>query len=323
MSFPCSIYRGGTSKGVLFLRDDLPRDEVELKRVLMRVMGSPDKRQIDGLGGGDPLTSRIGMIRMGERVEYQFALVHVEKAQVDISGSCGNLMTAVGLFAVQEGLVAATGDLTQVPILDVNTGMEAVVDVPTGDGVALLEGDFHIDGTPNPGPRIDLRFLYPDGLLTGKVLPTGNAVDTIGDLEVSLVDSMAPAVFVRAADLGLRGDEAPGELGSDVLERLESLRVEGAKMMGIEVNGYVPKVVFVAGRNARMMALGKMHKAFAVSTAVCTAKAAKLSGTVVDEVAGDEVVICHPAGQMEVRVCGDEVVVPRTARRLMRGTVYI
>lgn len=346
MEIPCIIMRGGSSKGLFFHKKDLPSSSQELQSVLLRAMGSPDPRQIDGLGGADPLTSRVGIIAPSHRpdadVEFQFALVHIKEPIVEFKGTCGNMMSAVGPFAIDEGLVQAKDPLTPVRIYDVNTQKIILANVPTKQGKAQVEGPYALPGVPGTGARIDLHFYQPEGTHTGKLLPTGRARESLstplGNFEVSLVDAIAPVVFVRAKDLDLLGTEKPQDIDSktDVLQVLEAIRKAAAERMQLEESAFLPKVVFVSPSkeftlNARMMALGKMHKAYAVSCGICTAIASLLPDTLVYECArqqGDLVRIAHPAGTIDVgvRFSGKtvkEVLIPRTARRILKGTLYI
>jgi 2-methylaconitate cis-trans-isomerase PrpF len=346
MEIPCVIMRGGSSKGLFFHADDLPKDPALLTQLLLRVMGSPDPRQIDGLGGADALTSRVAIISHSQRsdadIEYQFALVHIKEAIVEFKGTCGNMMSGVGPFAIDEGLIEPQEPKTNVRIYDVNTKQHILAEIPVEGGKAKTKGSYALSGVPGTGARIDLHFYNPGGTITGKLLPTGKEREFLetpkGVFEVSLIDAIAPTVFVRAKDLHLRGNEMPHEIdgNAQALELLETIRKAAGLKMGIAASDFLPKVAFISPShgvgsfNARMMSLGKMHKTFAVSCGICTAIAAFLPGTIVHELFGSKgelVHIAHPAGTVDVGVILKgtevvEVVIPRTARRLMKGVAY-
>ncbi|SHJ04973.1 2-methylaconitate cis-trans isomerase PrpF family protein [Desulfofundulus thermosubterraneus] len=340
----CAIIRGGTSKGVFLLENDLPRDPETRDRVILAIFGSPDPRQINGLGGADSLTSKVAIIGRSSRpdadVDYTFGQVSITAPLVDYKGNCGNISSAVGPFAIDEGLVKAVEPVTTVRIFNTNTGKIIAAEVPVKDGRAVTEGDLAIDGVPGTGARITLNFLDSGGAVTGKLLPTGNLKDeiTLSDgtrLTVSLVDAANPAVFFKATDLGLTGVELPDVVNNDpqLLARIEEIRSIAAEMMGLAhrleataKSPAVPKIVFVSppcayktsdGRVieagqidlvARTMSMQKMHKAFAVTGGICTSTAAKLEGTVVSEVLGPSarqgnvVRLGHPSGTLEFEI---------------------
>ncbi|MHB1041324.1 MAG: PrpF domain-containing protein [Eubacteriales bacterium] len=340
----CAIYRGGTSRGVFLMENDLPKDPALRDRVILNIYGSPDPRQIDGLGGADSLTSKVAIIGRSNRadadVDYTFGQVSIVAPLVDYTGNCGNISSAVGPFAVDEGLVRAVEPVTTVRIYNTNTNKVIVAEVPVRDGKAVSRGDYTIDGVPGTGARITLNFLDSGGAVTGKLLPTGNPRDeiTLSDgtrLAVSLVDATTPAVFFRAADLGLAGTEMPEtfNLSPLLLGRLEEIRSIAAEMIGLAdrreataKSPAVPKAAFVSppseyktsgGRliraeeidlTARIMSMQKMHKAYAVTGGICTATAAKLAGTVVSEVLGRSaregkvVRLGHPSGTFDFEI---------------------
>lgn len=340
----CAIIRGGTSKGVFLLESDLPRDPETRDRVILAIFGSPDPRQINGLGGADSLTSKVAIIGRSSRpdadVDYTFGQVSITTPLVDYKGNCGNISSAVGPFAIDEGLVKAVEPVTTVRIFNTNTGKIIAAEVPVKDGRAVTEGELVIDGVPGTGARILLNFLDSGGAVTGKLLPTGNLKDeiTLSDgtrLTVSMVDAANPAVLFKAADLGLTGVELPDEVNSNpqLLARIEEVRSIAAEMMGLAhrleataKSPAVPKIVFVSppcayktsdGRVieagqidlvARIMSMQKMHKAFAVTGGICTSAAAMLEGTVVSEVLGSSarrgkiVRLGHPSGTLEFEI---------------------
>lgn len=342
LALPCSIYRGGTSKGVFVRREALPGDIQTRDLVILALFGSPDLRQIDGLGGADPLTSKLGVVGPSRRsdadVDYVFGQVSITQPMVDYAGTCGNLLSAIGPFALDEGLVPPGEGVTSVRIHDVNTGGLVVAEVPTKDGRFDSEGTFRIDGVPGTGSRIVLDYKGAGGAKTGKLLPTGNPSDTMktpsGTFTVSLVDAANPAVFVPASEVGLTGAELPDELLGNVraMRVLEEIRSHACEWLGL-VDDWrkatsqvpsLPKVAAVAAPmsyrtvtgstvradeidvTARMMSMQKPHKAYAVSGAICTSVAAALNGTMVADVAstgGLPVVrIGHPSGSLECEV---------------------
>ena len=331
-----AVIRGGTSKGVYLMASDLPRDPTVRDRVILAIFGSPDSRQIDGLGGADPLTSKVAIIARSARadadVDYTIGYVGVDKANVDYEGNCGNISQGVGPFAVDEGLVAVTEPFTRVRIFNTNTKKIIEADVPVRDGKALTEGDFVVSGVPGTGAKIVLNFVNSGGSKTGKLLPTGNVVDRMEladgrSVRVSLVDAANPAVFVQAAEIGLTGRELPRDTAGNprILALMEEIRAKAAVMMKLAasqdlVSPAVPKVAFVAPPQdyetiagkavaasecdllARTKALAVMHKAYAVTGGICVGAAAMIEGTVVSEIVGPRaretgvVRLGHPSG---------------------------
>jgi 2-methylaconitate cis-trans-isomerase PrpF len=331
-----AIIRGGTSKGVYLLAKDLPTDPAARDQVILSIFGSPDVRQINGLGGADPLTSKVAIIAPSQRddadVDYTFGYVGIDKAVVDYDGNCGNISQGVGPFAVDEGLVPVTEPITKVRILNTNTKKVIEASVPVRDGRALTEGDFAINGVPGTGAKILLNFVNSGGSKTGKLLPSGNVVDKMEladgrSVRVSLVDAANPAVFVQAADIGFTGRELPKdtETNPEILAIMEEIRTKAAVMMQLapspdKVSPAVPKMAFVSppqdyitisGKRvaaadcdllARTKALAVMHKAYAVTGGICVGAAALIEGTVVNEVVGERaktsgvVRVGHPSG---------------------------
>ncbi len=379
--------RGGTSRALFFHAADLPPDPRERDRILLAALGSPDPygRQLDGLGGGISSLSKAVIVGPPSHpqadVDYTFAQVDVGKPLVDYKGNCGNCTSAVGPFAIDEKLVPAVEPITTVRLYNTNTKKLVVARVPVAAGEAAVEGDFELQGVPGRGARIALDFLDPGGAVTGKLLPTGHPSDTLevsgfGAIEASLVDATNPMVFVPAKDLGLLGTESPEAVDRDVAltNRLEAIRLAGAALMGVPGSPSIPKVAFVApsascrtldGREvaarevdlvARVMSMGKCHRAFALTAAMCLAVAARLEGTVVWESIAPSPVSSPPVGE-RVRARGGEgrgegdlrlghpsgvlpiaaiverdtsgapvarqVTVYRTARRLMEGFIRV
>ncbi len=318
---PVTILRGGTSKGVYILETDLPADKAQWEPLLLRLMGSPDKKQIDGLGGSQSVTSKVAIVKKSDRpdadVDYTFAQVSVDKPLVSYKGNCGNISSGVGPFAIEKGLVEPREGLTSVRIYNTNTDKIIEADVHTADGCVEYDGDFAIAGVPGTAAPVKLKFVDPAGTLGRGLLPTGNAVDVLevpgfGPVEVSIVDAANPLVFARAKDLGLTGTELPDELNADAakLDLLEKVRGLAAVKLGL-VDDYtrsawvtpgIPKMTFVAepgdyvtpdGKEIRadqidllshMMSMQKTHPSYAMTGAMCTAAAAVVPGSIVRQV---------------------------------------
>ncbi|HEV7371797.1 4-oxalomesaconate tautomerase [Arenibaculum sp.] len=349
---PCVLMRGGTSRGPLLLADDLPVDPRLRDETLMAIMGAGHELQVDGIGGGHPLTSKVGIVGPSRRadadVDYLFAQVSVRSRLVDTEANCGNMLAAVGPFAIETGLVPADSPETSVLIHNVNTGklVEAVVQTP--GGVVTYEGGTSIDGVPGTAAPVRLGFLDAAGSKTGSLLPTGNPIDLVAGVRVSCVDMAIPMVFIDAADLGKRGHETPAELDADTafLARLEAVRREAGALMGLgDVSGKViPKPALVAPPRlggtvaSRYFMPHACHRAYAATGAVCLATACVLPGTLPNGVCADAqpgsrvVTVEHPTGSIQVEIAaepfGGGVTVRRasllrTARRLLDGRVYV
>jgi len=354
--------RGGTSRCLVFHETDLPPAGPERDRILLAALGSPDPygRQLNGLGGGISSLSKaciIGPSRHPDAdVDYTFAQVEVSKPVVDYSGNCGNCSASVGPFAIDEHLVPSTDGETVVAIHNTNTAKLIVAHVPVSGGEAAVEGDFELPGVAGRGARIALDFIDPGGAGTGTLLPTGRALDTVDGVSASLVDATNPVVFVRAKDVGLTGTEPPPVIDNDraLSARLESIRVAAAEMMGIPGNAANPKIVVVAPPMAfvaldgtrhagdacdlvaRVISMGNCHRAFALTSAMCLAVAARIEGTVVRECSAArddaDVRLGHPSGVLPLDAAvarrdgapwAQRVTVYRTARRLMEGVVRV
>ena len=340
--------RGGTSRGPYFLASDLPADASERDDVLLQVMGSGHELQIDGIGGGHPLTSKVAIVSPsrvpGADVDYLFAQVNVRERFVDTSPNCGNMLAGVGPFALEAGLVPAKDGVSTVHIYNVNTKklIEARIETPGGhvkyDGVAA------IDGVPGTAAPIHLAFLDAAGAKTGKLLPTGHPRDIIAGVTVSCIDAAMPIVAMRADELGKTGYETPAEFAADrdFMRRLEALRLEAGRAMGLgDVKSLViPKPVLVARPRAGGTLAGRYfmphacHSAFATTGAVGVGTGAVTPGTVIAEIAGTpsmpvDIMIEHPSGTMQVRLeqrAGEKAPVAylvRTARRLFEGRVLV
>jgi 2-methylaconitate cis-trans-isomerase PrpF len=321
VKIPCVIMRGGTSKGLFFKDEDLPKEREARERLLLAAFGSPDERQIDGLGGAHPLTSKCAIVaptdRPGIDVDYTFAQVAIDRPVVDWRGNCGNIASAVGLFAVQEGWVESREPASVVRVLNTNTGKSLEVHVPVRGGAPDEEGETSISGVPGFGPAIRLVFLEPSGAVTGALLPTGRVVDELevgglGRVQISVVDAANPLLFLQAQDIGWTGAESAAEIDSstETLFLLERLRGEVARRLGFltdparsaQVSPAVPKMAVVApagdyndalGQKVaadahdiriRMLSMGRAHKACALTGAVCTAAAAHVDGSIVNRV---------------------------------------
>ena len=353
LGIPAALMRGGTSKGLYFRRADLPADRRARDSVLLAAMGSPDPRQIDGAGGANPLTSKVAMVGPSAAddvdVDYLFAQVHIERAIVDLSPTCGNLLAGVGPFAIERGMVEAGDDETRVRIRMVNTGGIAEAVVQTPGRRVRYDGDVAIDGVPGTSAPVILDFLRCVGSRTGAMLPSGRPQDEIDGVPVTLIDVAMPMMVVRADSLGMTGYETPAELDADtaLFARVERMRRTAGERMGLgDVSDMViPKVSLVAlprvgrGISSRYLVPTRTHQAHAATGAICVASAAVAPGTVASEVARIDsassplaVAVEHPAGQLEVSVDirraagGIEVVsagLVRTARLIFDGTILV
>lgn len=345
---PCLLMRGGTSKGAYFLAGDLPADPVLRDRVLLAVMGSPDARQIDGLGGGDSLTSKVAIIKPSTRadadVDYLFAQVLVDEPRVDYGQNCGNILAAVGPFAIERGLVAASGDVTPVRIFMENTGQIAIAQVPTPDGSVSYSGQARIDGVPGYGAPLVVEFEDIAGSSCGALLPTGKVVDVFDGVEVTCVDNGMPVVLIRAEDLGLSGYEPPAQLDGDIplKARLESIRLQAGPRMnlGDVSQRNVPKMCLIApaqrggALSTRSFIPHRCHTSIGVFGAVSVAVACLIEGSVAASVASvvegeiKQLSVEHPTGEFTValHLSNDRLVscgLLRTARLLLDGAVCV
>jgi 4-oxalomesaconate tautomerase len=340
--------RGGTSKGGYFLAGDLPGEPDERDALLLAVMGSPDPRQIDGMGGADPLTSKIAVVKPSERdgvdVDYLFLQVFVDRPVVTDSQNCGNILAGVGPFAIERGLVPVRDGETPVVIFMENTGQIAVARVPTPGGRVAYDGGARIDGVPETAAPIPIEFRDTAGSSCGALLPTGNATDTIDGIEVTMIDNGMPCVILRAADMGITGEETPADLeaNAELRERLEAIRLKAGPMMnlGDVADKSVPKMTMVSAPrhggaiSTRTFIPHRCHKSIGVLGAVSVATACLIEGAVghdlavIPEGAAKQLSIEHPTGEMTVvgHVEADGTVdrteVLRTARKLFDGTVF-
>lgn len=340
--------RGGTSKGGYFLKDDLPADTAARDAFLLAMMGSPDPVQIDGMGGADPLTSKVAVVsksaREGIDVDYLFLQVFVDQAIVTDAQNCGNILAGVGPFAIERGLVAATGDETRVAIFMENTGQVAVATVQTPGGVVTYKGDAAIDGVPGTHAPIPTEFRDTAGSSCGALLPSGNAVDVVNGVPVTLIDNGMPCVVMKAADVGITGYEDRDWLDANtqLKARIEAIRLAvGERMnLGDVTEKSVPKMMLVAPPRAggavcvRSFIPHRAHATIGVLGAVSVATACLIPGSPAAEVAdipaGNRKTLSveHPTGEMscvlEVDDAGNvaSAALLRTARKLMDGVVF-
>ena len=374
--FRCTIMRGGTSKGVYILRNELPKDPDLRDRIILAIYGSPDIRQIDGLGGSDLLTSKLAIVGPSTRpdadVDYTFGQVGITRAIVDYSGNCGNISSGVGPFAIYNGLVDAVEPITKVRIHMTNTRRVLVAEVPVKDGEVAIEGDYRIDGCPGAGAKISIDWSDTGGAVTQKILPTGNVKDVLrveglGDVTVSIVDAGNPIAFIHSEAVGMKGTEPPDEIDGNkaLLEKLEKIRSVAAERIGFVkdwktataqsqyapfitmVNSPRPYTDYTTGRPieagsfdilARLLFNQKMHKIYPGSGTVCTGTAAKIPGTIVNDLipksarTGAVIRNGHPAGiiPIEVTVAMEgktpvikRAAIGRTARIIMEGYIFV
>ncbi|HWI29959.1 MAG TPA: 4-oxalomesaconate tautomerase [Microbacterium sp.] len=346
----CLLMRGGTSKGAYFLAEDLPADAAERDALLLRIMGTPDPRQIDGLGGAHPLTSKVAVISRSEGgdtdVDYLFLQLGVDEAFVTDRQNCGNILAGVGPFALERGLVPAQGERTSVRIRMVNTKSIATATFATPGGAVDYDGDLAIDGVPGTAGAISLDFEGTAGSSTGALFPTGRVADEVEGVRVTCVDNGMPTVLMRAADLGVAGTETPAELEADagLTERLAAIRRGAASLMGMgDVSATtVPKLVLVSAAShggavsTRSFLPVRVHTSIGVLGALTVAAGLIPEGGVGHDLVtlpapGEPFVIEHPTGHFDVDVSvqasGDEWTVTRsaalrTARKLFDGVVF-
>lgn len=345
MRFRCVIMRGGTSKAVFFMENELPNDPTLRDKIILAVFGSPDPRQIDGLGGADTLTSKLAIISPSSRedadINYSFGQVAINGSFIDYSGNCGNISSAVGPFAIEEGLVKAVEPVTYVRIHNTNTQKIYVSEVPVYNGKPRVLGDFRIAGVPRPGAEIVMDMAGTFGTVNGRLLPTGNVkdkinVDGLGEITVSIVDAANPMIFVNAKDIGVSGTETAAQIDDDkdLLKLLENIRSIGAEMIGLvsnrkeatEKSPAFPMVAFVSSPKdyindltgkevpadsydilSRVMWMQVTHKTYSGTATVATGAAAVIPGTVVNEIMRQRkdpkiIKIGHPGGVIPIDV---------------------
>lgn len=347
---PCYFMRGGTSHGPFFRADDLPSDVATRDRVLLAVMGSPDARQIDGIGGADPLTSKVGIVSPGKEgvdLEFLFAQVSLKEPLVDTTPNCGNMLAAVVPFALERGMLPARGEATTLRVLTRNTGTLCDIEVQTPGGRVEYSGSARIDGVPGTASPVNINFLDTAGSVCGALFPTGNRVDRFDGIEVTCIDNGMPVVIMQAGDLGITGYEGRDELNANAAlkRRIESIRLQAgpAMQLGDVTKKVVPKMCLVskptqAGHlNTRTFIPHDCHSAVGVLGAVTVATAAVTPGTVANRVAvvpagpRKSFSVQHPSGEFTVVLemnprNPDDVArasLLRTARLMMRGEVLI
>ncbi|MGO4303304.1 4-oxalomesaconate tautomerase [Cupriavidus sp. RAF12] len=359
---PCILMRGGTSRGPFFLASDLPAQVAERNRVLLAAMGSPDPRQIDGLGGAHPLTSKVGIVSRGTPgqadLDFVFAQLQPDADTVDTTPNCGNMLAAVVPFALESGLIAAAGDVTRARVLTRNTGMLCDITVKTPGGVPRYAGDARIDGVPGTSAAIVIDFLDTAGSVCNSLLPTGNAADTLQirdpataeprALAATLIDNGMPMVLIRAADLQRTAHESVRDLNADTALKatLEALRLAAGELMGLgDVSGKsYPKMCLVAAPASggsiatRCFIPHVCHEAIGVLAAITVGSACVLRGTVAATLADvrgpgpvHAISVEHPTGEFTVELetapgNPDSIIrsaLVRTARPIMRGEVLI
>jgi 2-methylaconitate cis-trans-isomerase PrpF len=351
-SIPCLYMRAGTSKGPFLDMRDLPSDVTERNKILLKIMGSPDPHQIDGLGGTVTVTSKAVMVQPSKRkgidVDYLFAQIEIEKAFVDTTPPCGNMMAGVGPFAIERGMVKATIPETRVMVYNINTHsiIEEVVQTPKG--YVEYEGTMAISGVPGTAAPVVLNLFDQVGGKTGKLLPTGRIRDTIQGVAVSLVDAGIPMVLMKATDWGLVGNES-GEFfqkNKDLMAKLEKIRLEAGQKMGLGdvSNSVLPKIGLLSqpksdSNNIQSLYFTPktLHPAHAVTGAICVGTALKIKGSVASDVGKtngsptEVIVVEHPSGVIEVKLemenIGDKINVKRagtirTVRKIMEGAVF-
>ena len=347
-SAPVMWMRGGTSRGAYFLKADLPADATARDAFLLRIMGSPDPRQIDGMGGADPLTSKVGVVsrstRQGVDVDYLFLQVFVDQPIVTDAQNCGNILAGIGPFAIERGLVRPTGDETRVAIFMENTGQVAVATVQTPGGKVKYDGDASISGVPGTAAPIPLAFRDTAGSSCGALLPTGNGVDEINGVKVTMIDNGMPCVVFRAEDVGVTGYEDRDTLDANAAMKaqIEAIRLQCGPLMnlGDVTEKSVPKMMLVAPPKAggavtvRSLIPHRVHASIGVLGAVSVATACLIDGSPAHAVANvpdgrsKTLGVEHPTGVTECVVTVDgngqpvEAGMLRTARKLMDGVVF-
>src|SRR3954463_11431738 len=315
---PCVLMRAGTSRGPFFLREWLPQGDEARDQALIGAIGASDPLQLDGVGGGSTLNSKVAIVSRSSQpgcdVDYLFAQVGVGHRSVDTGPNCGNMLSGVAPFAIEQGLIPATDGTTSVRVYNVNTRSRIDVTVRTPGGRVTYEGDARIDGVAGTAAPILLNFLDAWGAVTGSVFPTGKRIDTIDGIEVTCIDAAMPLMIVRAADLGVTGRETPDQLDADpeLLRRLEALRRAAGELMGLGdvSNSVVPKPILVSAGDgdssvtSRYFTPHRCHTSHAVTGAVGLATAVALPGTVAHRArmgAGvHPIAVLHPQGRIDV-----------------------
>ncbi len=359
-SIPAYLMRGGTSKGLIFHKKDLPNDRNVLTEYLLKIMGSPDVRQINGLGGGTSVTSKVCIISKSLEkdvdIDYFFAQVEVERNHVDYAPTCGNMLSALGPFAIEEGLVETSDEITKVNVKSINTNALITLDVPTPDRKLKYSGDFKIDGVPGTGSQILMNFKNLEGKTTGNLFPTGNTTDTFDGINVTCFDLAASMMICDAKEFNILGNENSKQLNNNkkLLDKIEKIRLLAGKKMGMgDVKGKVlPKVSLLSksiNENSivsRYFTPYSCHETHAVTGTCCVASSCLIPGTIgfnllkkneSSDLKSEIIKIEHPMGTIDCSIilnsnfknnliskknlinsCG----IYRTSRILMKGQVY-
>src|SRR6476661_5997966 len=349
---PCVLMRAGTSRGPFFLREWLPEDDETRDQVLIGAIGASDPLQLDGVGGGSTLNSKVAIVSRSTRpdcdLDYLFAQVGVGQRSVDTRPNCGNMLAGVVPFALEQGLIEASNGTTTARVFNVNTGSRIEVTVQTPGGRITYDGNTRIDGVAGTAAPVYLNFLDAWGAVTGKVFPTGRRIDKINGIEATCIDAAMPLMIVRARDLGVTGNESPAELdaNADLLLRLENMRLAAGEMMGLGdvSSSVIPKPVLISDGDSddsirsRYFTPRRCHASHAVTGAIGVASAFALSGTVASGARGGDVatrrnlVVLHPAGRIDIEVetegSGESAQIRRaslvrTARKIMQGELHI
>ncbi len=355
---PAVFMRGGTSRGLMFHKKDLPNDKAKISEYLLKIMGSPDIRQINGMGGGTSVTSKVCIISKSLEkdvdIDYLFAQVEVDRSYVDFEPTCGNMLSAVGPFSIEEGLVKASDIQTKVIVRSVNTNSLINLHVPTPNSKVIYNGNFKIDGVPSTGTPILLNFSEIEGVKTGSLFPTNQFITKINDINVTCIDLGNPMVLAQAIDFSIKGNEGFEELNGnkDLFIKIEKIRLIAAQKMGMgNVTGKVlPKFALLSSVNdmgkirSRYFTPYSCHQTHAVTGSLCVASSCLIPGTIAYEIykakkeKNTTVNIEHPMGEVECLVdlkknfkknlnqkrnlinsCG----IYRTARKIMKGNVYV
>ena len=349
---PCLLMRGGTSRGPYFKREDLPTDQDELSNVLLAAMGTGSALQLDGIGGGQPTLSKVAMLSRSDDdwadIDFFFAQVHTEKHEIDITPSCGNILTGVGPAALEMGLLEPTGEETIVRIRNTNTGALTEAIIQTHGGLVSYDGDARIDGVPGTASPILLKFMNVTGCKTGSLFPTGNATDEIDGISLTCIDVAMPMVIGHAVDFGISGYESHEELDDNktLFEKIEPLRIKAGELMGFEnvARSVIPKFALLAAPknggtiSARYFMPWRCHPNYAVTGSICTGSCLIAPGTIAQgryqmpEQIPFPLKIEHPSGIMDVifdyKIDANEFTLISaglisTARKLFSGTVSI
>lgn len=351
-NIPCVLMRGGTSKGPVILASDLPDNIQERDIVLLNLMGAGHELEIDGIGGGSPQTSKVAIVSASDSpdadIDYLFVQVMVKERRVDTTPNCGNMLCAVGPFAIEKGLVAPKNPVTTVRIRNLNTGTLVNVEVQTPDFKVTYDGDTQIDGVPGSAAPIGLTFLNSAGCKTGKLLPTGNTIDVFDGIEVTCIDMAMPMILIDAHQMGKMGGESPSELDFDLvfMQRLEKIRLKAGAAMGFgDVTGKViPKPVLLSKPTeggtikVRYFMPHNCHKSLAITGSIGISTATIIKGSVAQKIISSQpeyaltsiVTIEHPSGKITVSLLKDgnqientQAAVLRTARKLFEGNVCV